>query len=257
MPTPSIGPLKKNFWHPAQPSGLTLMHVTGVGSGNETGVGRFAHKGLVRRVIGGHWLWSKNMGQLALDEEIEAYNLPQGVLSLLTREIAAGRPGLLTTVGMTHLYRSPHQGGRLNKSARSLWWSWSHFRAARCSFTRPFPSMSPLSADPRPTKTAIYPRNSKRVDLDILSSAQAAYNSGGTVIAQVKRIVKRQNLESREWCACRATWWLPWFMTPASGRHPIQNTTRPSAVPIRCPWMPSRPWNSASANSWPAVRLWS
>ena len=89
--------LERRFLETGRPNNLTLVHVTGVGWGNETGVGRLAHKGLVKRVIGGHWLWSKVMSQLAVDEEIEAYNLPQGVMSLLMREIAAGRPGFPKT----------------------------------------------------------------------------------------------------------------------------------------------------------------
>src|SRR5208283_3819343 len=81
--------IEEKFLETGEPNNLTLVHITGVGSGNETGIGCFAHKGLVKRVIGGHWAWSKKMSQMALDEEIEAYNLPQGVLALLTREIAA------------------------------------------------------------------------------------------------------------------------------------------------------------------------
>ena len=86
--------VEEKFLKTGHPANLTLVHVTGVGSGDESGAGRFAHKGLVKRVIGGHWFWSKKMAKLAIDEEIEAYNLPQGVLTLLHREIAAGRPGL-------------------------------------------------------------------------------------------------------------------------------------------------------------------
>src|ERR1039458_215697 len=61
--------IEKKFLETGEPNNLTLVHTTGVGSGRETGVGRFAHKGLVKRVIGGHWAWSKKMSQLVVDEE--------------------------------------------------------------------------------------------------------------------------------------------------------------------------------------------
>ena len=56
--------LERRFLATGEPNNLTLVHVTGVGYGNETGLGRLAHEGLVKRVIGGHWLWSKVMSQL-------------------------------------------------------------------------------------------------------------------------------------------------------------------------------------------------
>ena len=54
--------IEKKFLATGEPNNITLVHVTGVGSGQETGIGRFAHKGLVKKVIGGHWLWSKKHG---------------------------------------------------------------------------------------------------------------------------------------------------------------------------------------------------
>ena len=189
--------IEKKFLETGQPNNLTLLHVTGVGSGNETGIGRFAHKGLVKRVIGGHWLWSKNMGKLALDEEIEAYNLPQGVLSLLTREIAAGRPGLLTTVGMNTFIDPRQQGGRLNKRATESLVELVTIQGKEMLLYKTFPINVSIIRGSTADELGNISTELEMADLDILSSAQAAYNSGGIVIAQVKRIVKKDTLNPR------------------------------------------------------------
>ena len=189
--------IEKKFLETGQPNGITLMHVTGVGSGNETGIGRFAHKGLVRRVVGGHWLWSKEMGRLAQQEEIEAYNLPQGVLSLLTREIAARRPGLLTTVGL-HTFIDPRlDGGKLNKRAEENLVELVNFQGRDMLFYKAFPIDVSIIRGSTADEDGNISVELEGVDLDILSSAQAAYNSGGIVIAQVKRVVKKQTLNPR------------------------------------------------------------
>ena len=189
--------IEKKFLETGQPNGITLMHVTGVGSGNETGIGRFAHKGLVKRVVGGHWLWSKEMGRLAQQEEIEAYNLPQGVLSLLTREIAARRPGLLTTVGL-HTFIDPRlDGGKLNKKAKENLVELVNFQGRDMLFYKAFPIDVSIIRGSTADEDGNISVELEGVDLDILSSAQAAYNSGGIVIAQVKRVVKKQTLNPR------------------------------------------------------------
>ncbi|MCF8095214.1 MAG: acyl CoA:acetate/3-ketoacid CoA transferase [Desulfobacteraceae bacterium] len=189
--------VEKKFLETGHPKDLTLMHVTGVGSGQETGIGRFAHKGLVKRVVGGHWLWSQNMARLALGEEIEAYNLPQGVLALLTREIAAGRPGLLTTIGLNTFIDPRQDGGRFNKKTKESLVELVNFQGREMLLYKAFPINVSIIRGTTADEDGNISTELEGVDLDILSSAQAAYNSGGVVIAQVKRIVKKDTLNPR------------------------------------------------------------
>lgn len=189
--------IEKKFLETGEPNNLTILHVTGVGSGNETGLGRFAHRSLLKRVVGGHWIWSKKMGELAMAEEIEAYNLPQGVLALLMREIAAGRPGLLTTVGLNTFIDPRLEGGRMNKSAQEPLVELVNFQGREMLFYKAFPIDVSIVRGTSADEDGNISVELEGLDLHILPSAQAAYNSGGIVIAQVKRIVKKGTLNPR------------------------------------------------------------
>ena len=101
-----------------RPRDLTLMHVTGVGAVTHGGVNHFAHKGMVKRVIGGNYgLQLPFMKELIVTNEVEAYNFPQGVMSQLCRAMAAKQPGVITHVGLG-TYMDPRQeGGKMNAAA--------------------------------------------------------------------------------------------------------------------------------------------
>ena len=96
------------------PRNLTLIHALGIGNGKGSGLGRLAIPGLVKRIIGGHWSWSSELQKMARDNEIEAYCLPTGIIMTLYRESGAGRPGVISSVGLGTFVDPLISGGKCN-----------------------------------------------------------------------------------------------------------------------------------------------
>ena len=185
--------IEARFLATGQPRNLTLLYAAGQGDRALRGVNHFGHAGLLQRVIGGHWISAPRLGELVLQDAIEAWNLPQGVIAHLYRAIAGGKPGVVTQIGL-HTFVDPlHDGGRLTpRTARSA----IEPRVQRVTLGGElqlfYPSLPIHVALLRATTADTLGNLSTEEEPfhhDLLAIAQATHNSGGMVIAQVKRIV--------------------------------------------------------------------
>lgn len=186
------------FLNTGSPTGLTIIHALGIGDRDRRGLNHFAHEGLVKRVIGGHWVWSPRMQALAKDEKIEAYVLPGGVIMQMWREIGAKRPGLMTHVGLGTFVDPRLEGGKMNARATEDLVDLIEIDGQEWLRYKPFPVDIAIIRGSYADPDGNISFDQEPANLDAYALAMAAHNSGGKVLVQVRTLVERESLRPRD-----------------------------------------------------------
>lgn len=198
LPQELIVALEKRFLETGSPRDLTLHFCTGGGDGDKRGENALAHEGLLKRIVGGHFGLVPQLQKMIAENKVEGYNLPLGTIGHLYRDIAGGRIGTLTHVGLKTFVDPRLEGGKMNERTHEdlvevveiagkerLLYKAQHLdvaflRATVCDEDGNFTMDKEASA------------------LESLALAEAVHNQGGKVIVQAETIVQRNTLDARK-----------------------------------------------------------
>lgn len=183
-----------------RPRDLTIVHASGQ-SNRLVGFEHFAQDGLARRIVGSHWGLMPKMSAFLGDDRAEAVCLPQGQIAALYRAIAAGRPGIITKIGLGTFVDPLLGGGKINGAAQRGAPDYVQrlaIEAEEFLLYESFPIHVGIIRATSVDELGNCAQEEEAVTLDALAIAQAVRNSGGIVICQAKRRVPAGDLDPKQ-----------------------------------------------------------
>jgi propionate CoA-transferase len=193
--------LRERFLKTGTPRNLTLTYPAGQGDGKTKGLNHLALEGLVGRIICGHTGLTPGLGELVNANKILAYNIPIGALVQLFRDIAAGKPGNLTHVGLGTFVDPRVDGGKLNDLTKSQGEdivTVMNVDGKDYLFYKAFPINVAFLRGTTADADGNITMEKEALTLGGLAMAMAVRNSGGVVIVQVERTAERGTLNARQ-----------------------------------------------------------
>jgi propionate CoA-transferase len=192
--------LEQYYLETGAPKDLTLMFAVATGPGNDTnkGLNHLAHEGLIKRIIGGHWGLAPKIAKLVVENKVVAYNLPQGIISHMYRNIASQKSGIFSDVGLGTFVDPRNGGGKLNEKTTEDIVRLMQIDGKEYLYYKTLPINIAVIRGTTADTNGNITMEKEALTLESLSIAMAARNSGGLVIAQVERVCRAGTLNSRQ-----------------------------------------------------------
>ncbi len=186
------------FLSTGHPRNLELYFTAGQGDGVDRATNHLAHTGMVSMACGGHWGLIPRLQKLANDNLITGYNFPQGVIAQLLRDSAAGKPGTLSHVGLGTFVDPRLGGGKINTVTHNDRVSLINIEEQEYLFYKRIDANVALLRGTTADENGNITMEDECLFLENLAAAQLVTNMGGTVIVQVKRVVKNGELDPQQ-----------------------------------------------------------
>ncbi|MCC7021582.1 MAG: hypothetical protein IT338_02075 [Thermomicrobiales bacterium] len=194
-PDAMLQAIGERFAERGEPRDLTMIHPIAAGDMyGIAGIDHLARPGQIKRIVAGSYpsgpssMESPRIWQLVDSDAIEAYNLPSGVMFQMHADAAAGRPGVLTRVGLDTFVDPRRQGGRMNAVTREPLVEVVEFAGEEWLFYRAIPIDVAIVRGTTADEEGNISFEHEGAYLGALDQALAARNNGGIVIAQVARV---------------------------------------------------------------------
>ena len=158
----------------------------------------FGHRGLLSKIRVSHIALAPGINEQIDNNIIPGYMYPLGVLAQLYRDMGAGKPGVISKVGLGTYVDPRQEGGRMNsisvgdvakliKIDGEEWLFYPKFGLDVALIKATYAdTKGNISLDKEPCKS------------DAFIAAQAVKQNGGTVIVQVEEIVDYPQIPARE-----------------------------------------------------------
>lgn len=190
--------IENRYLETNEPNNLTLIYAAGQGDGKTKGLNHLAHEGMVKKVIGGHWGLAPKLGTLALENKIQGYNLPQGVISHMFRDIAAGKKGTISKIGIGTFVDPDLQGGKVNSVTtedivKEIFIEGDRYLYFKAPSKIDFAILRGTLAD----EDGNISLEKEALTLESLALAMATRNSGGKIVVQVEKKVKNGSINPK------------------------------------------------------------
>jgi len=200
LPDFLLSRLEDRFLKTGHPKGLTELHAVIHGMGPGLGLEHFAHEGMTRRVIGSGYsfLKSSKMTALIRENKIPAYIMPMGTVYQMLANVASGETYTYSDVGIGTFVDNELEGGCMNSCAQNTlcWHETLHGEDKLCYRNEKIDVaiLRGTSAD----EFGNISLEKEPMTLGVKTLAMAAKASGGKVIVQVGRLVKRGSMDPQK-----------------------------------------------------------